>query len=364
MRITLVLRPDAGARPGGDIVQAEAIATYLAELGHQVSRDLDLAPCPACDLAFLFNLTRPEQTWLQAQALIRHRIPYALVPVYWDLEQAVPRPPPEDFRGWLRGVLPPALLERRRLVRHALDAAAAVGTGRALRLAGAGSSQSLCRQVLAAARWVLPNSEAEQSHLAERFALRPDQRWRVVRSGVWLDELDQVPRPETRRAAVFCAGALGPRKNQRALVRAARRLAVPVFLAGAPGIGCERYVRDLHSEAPANLHVLGHLPRSEVLSRMAATAVYVQPSFIETPGLALLEAAVLGCAVIAADCAPVREYLGGCARLIDPTDPDALAAAIGASLAGGVPPGQIEAMRQSCDWRAALEPLRHLLTEV
>lgn len=76
---------------------------------------------------------------------------------------------------------------------------------------------------------------------------------------------------------------------------------------------------------PANLEVHGRVERNEVDAWMAQASVYVAPSLYEPFGLAPLEAAFHGCALVLADIGSFRELWNGCARFFPPGDAAALA---------------------------------------
>jgi glycosyltransferase involved in cell wall biosynthesis len=67
---------------------------------------------------------------------------------------------------------------------------------------------------------------------------------------------------------------------------------------------------------------------------MSRAAVFASPSIYEPFGLAALEAAHAGCALVLADIPTYRELWEGAAAFVDPRDVDALAGALNALAAG------------------------------
>ena len=127
--------------------------------------------------------------------------------------------------------------------------------------------------------------------------------------------------------AVFSAGRLWDEgKNAVALDRAAEHLPCPVRLAGPTAGPNGARIAFAHAEA------LGTLGEAEVGHHLAARPVYAAPAFYEPFGLAVLEAAQAGCALVLSDIATLRELWDGAAVLVDPRDADALAAAFGGLL--------------------------------
>lgn len=108
-------------------------------------------------------------------------------------------------------------------------------------------------------------------------------------------------------------------KNVSALDRAAARLDVPVLLAGEAGDARPRHAR-----------LLG--PVADVAPLLARAAVFASPARYEPFGLAVLEAALAGCALVLADLPSLREVWDADALFVDPDDDEALATAIALAL--------------------------------
>lgn len=80
---------------------------------------------------------------------------------------------------------------------------------------------------------------------------------------------------------------------------------------------------------PRHLKVHGRVERAEVDAWMSRAGIYVAPSLYEPFGLAPLEAALRGCALVLSDIGSFRELWDGCAAFFPRGDADALAAVIG-----------------------------------
>lgn len=110
---------------------------------------------------------------------------------------------------------------------------------------------------------------------------------------------------------VFTAGRLWDRaKNVALLDRVAGRLVVPFHAAG-PTVGP-------HGEAIAlaNLHPLGCLDEAGLARRLAARPVFVSAARFEPFGLAVLEAATAGCALVLSDMPVFRELWADAALFV------------------------------------------------
>jgi glycosyltransferase involved in cell wall biosynthesis len=130
--------------------------------------------------------------------------------------------------------------------------------------------------------------------------------------------------PERRAAPfAFTAGRLWDEgKNLEALDRAAARLSLPVLAAG-PLDGPNG-----SSARPAHVRTLGRLSDEAIRSHLAARPVFVSVARYEPFGLAVLEAAQAGCALVLADIPTFRELWGGVAVFVPPDDAGAIAASL------------------------------------
>jgi glycosyltransferase involved in cell wall biosynthesis len=111
-------------------------------------------------------------------------------------------------------------------------------------------------------------------------------------------------------------------KGAELLDQVAARLSVPFHAAGAAAGPHGETVRLDH------LHLLGQLDSAALAQRLAARPVFVSAACFEPFGLAVLEAAAAGCALVLADIPVFRELWDGAALFVPPRAPDAYHAAI------------------------------------
>jgi glycosyltransferase involved in cell wall biosynthesis len=74
-----------------------------------------------------------------------------------------------------------------------------------------------------------------------------------------------------------------------------------------------------------NLVLLGELDQAAMAREYARAAVFISPALYEPFGLAVLEAAQSGCALLLSDIPSFRELWDGAALFFDPRDPVELA---------------------------------------
>jgi glycogen(starch) synthase len=122
---------------------------------------------------------------------------------------------------------------------------------------------------------------------------------------------------------VLSAGRLWDEaKNTGMLARVARRLPWSVRLAGpcAPG--------DAAAQPFAPALCLGPLGPAAIAAQYARAAIYAAPAYYEPFGLAVLEAASAGCALVLGDIPSLRELWSGAALFVNPRDEGQVAGAL------------------------------------
>jgi glycosyltransferase involved in cell wall biosynthesis len=144
--------------------------------------------------------------------------------------------------------------------------------------------------------------------------------------------------PGPKEDLVLAAGRVWDEaKNVAALVRIAPRLPWPVRVAGdahAPGADPTAPLSSPRDDRGVTF--LGRLSEEELARWLSRAAIFAHPARYEPFGLAALEAALSGCALVLGDLESLRERWDGAAVFVPPWDDDALAGAI-CGLAGDEP---------------------------
>src|SRR5919109_1845352 len=182
----------------------------------------------------------------------------------------------------------------------------------------------------------------------ERHYLRLWEKADRIPNGVDLASFPSLP----KRPVVIAAGRLwDAAKNLAALDAVAADLTWPVEISGTvehPESGAARF---------ANARLLGMLPPVDMARRLASASVFSAPAPYEPFGLAILEAAAAGCALVLGDIASLRETWDGAAVFVDPNDPSALRCAIGTLIANA---GQRYRVAAAAQQRAQRFTLRRM----
>lgn len=153
----------------------------------------------------------------------------------------------------------------------------------------------------------------------------------------------KVFRPKSRQEVAkartkFClpddyllfVGSMEPRKNIGLLMKALQicRSCIPLVLVGWEAWGEKGWLETARSQFPRRIFLLGYVDDETLASLYSGAAALVYPSLYEGFGLPILEAMACGCPVICSNAASMPEVAGGAARLVDPRNPEDLAAAI------------------------------------
>jgi glycosyltransferase involved in cell wall biosynthesis len=125
---------------------------------------------------------------------------------------------------------------------------------------------------------------------------------------------------ERKQAVILGAGRLWDKaKNLAAICAIAADIEWPIRIAGP--VGSEQ---GTIPDATAGCEILGEISRDELLRQMQSASIFVSPALYEPFGLAVLEAASAGCALVLSDIPAFRELWNGAAVFFDPRDRNAL----------------------------------------
>ena len=179
-------------------------------------------------------------------------------------------------------------------------------------------SRLVVPKVLAAARRVIAVSDFTRRELIELLGV-PDERIRVVPNAVAAEFEPGGAAADGRY--VLAVGTLEPRKNLPRLVDAVRRAGVELRVVGARGWG--------DVEVRGNgVRWLGEVPDDRLAELYRGALCVAYPSVYEGFGMPVLEAMACGVPVVTSAGGATEEVAGGAAVLVDPLDPDSIAAGL------------------------------------
>ncbi len=336
MRVLFQIRPNHADQSGGDTVHAVRTAEELRSLGVETDISGDLAPdLSPYDAVHLFNTELVEPTFRHVLRARAAGLPVVLTPIYW-------RAPLEDES--FDEVDRANLRERNAVMRDI---------------------------VFGLADALLPPTEVELEVIRAAFTPLP-RHVGIVPVGVDASYAEgEGERFCARhdlplRGFVLCVGRLEERKNQLRLIDACADLGAPLVLVGAEyqdrmsyAAACRERARDVG----ADVRFLSYVDDAEVVDAYAAARVHALPSLWETIGLASLEAAVAGCAVVTTQNCGVGEYLGDLAVYCDPESVDSIREAV-ATAFRAPPDDRLRECVSQLTWSRAAEKTRAVYDDV
>ena len=178
-------------------------------------------------------------------------------------------------------------------------------------------SRRYVHRVVAAARLVVAVSEFTRGELVEVLGT-PAEKVRVVPNAV-----SAGFSPEGARAEgdyVLAVGTLEPRKNLVRLAEAAELAGVELRVVGARGWG--------DVALPSHVKLAGPVGDEELAALYRGARCLAYPSLYEGFGIPIVEAMACGTPVVTSAGGATEEVAGGAAVLVDPLDPQTIAAGI------------------------------------
>lgn len=130
------------------------------------------------------------------------------------------------------------------------------------------------------------------------------------------------------RPYVLWTGTIEPRKNLPTLLKAFARVRSGVDLVLVGPRGWNEDLDALLAPVRSRVHVVGFVPPDALAPLYAGASVFCYPSLREGFGLPVLEAMAQGTPVVTSAGTSTEEVVGDAGRVVEPTDPVAVADAI------------------------------------
>lgn len=325
MKVLMQIRANIFTCPGGDTVQMQKTKEYLEKLGVKVDLSLELRPnLSEYDVVHLFNLTRVQETYIQVQNAVEQNKPVVFSTIYWPNSE-FEKIGGMGIRGFLGKVLSINQMESlKALIKFLLWGNHDEGT----RMLITHKYQDMQRYILEHVNVYLPNAMEEMEQIAIHLGYKAEaDKIIVVPNAIDTVYAKKALEQETKEFDeyadwIICVGRIDTRKNQIKLIQAIKDTDYKLLLVGKCSPGQKKYYKKVMEMIQGNPNIcyIGQIPNEKMYQLYKVCRVSVLPSWFETPGLASLEAAVMGCNIVVSPKGTTQAYFGDYAFYCDVMD--------------------------------------------
>lgn len=329
MKVLFQSRKTLFTVPGGDTTQILKTKAYLELLGVVVDISLELEPdLKDYDIVHVFNLTRPQELFLQVRNAKRQGKKVALSTIYVDYTEFEKK----ARGGWLQvlnNCLPTTTIEYCKVIARAI-LNREVNRGTLFYLLY--GHKHLQRKIMHMVDVLLPNSRSEMQRIVRSFGVL-DKQHEVVVNAVDVavfdyDKTTITPDLEQYRDCILCVARIEGLKNQLNVIRACQELPYKLVFVGKASANFHHYYAQCQSEAAENIHFLGQVPHEQLPQLYKLAKVHVLASWIETTGLSSLEAGVMRTNIVVTKKGDTEDYFQNFAYYCEPDDVASIRTAI------------------------------------
>jgi len=330
MKILLQSRTTLYSVPGGDTIQLLKTREYLEKRGVHADISVELEPdVTPYDLIHVFNLTRPQEIYLQTVNAKKQNKKVALSTIYASYSE-YDRYARNDIIGVLAKVLSPSQIEYLKVMARAVkNQEMNKGTLRCMVL----GFRPLQERILEMVDVLLPNSMSEMKRVSQDFRNAGNKQHVIVPNAVDRQVFDPgkaavLQENDAYKDCILSVARIEGLKCQLNLVRAMKQLPWPLVLIGKPAPNHHAYFDQIKKEAGSNVHIVGAVDHALLPQYYQAAKVHALVSWMETTGLSSLEAGAMGCNLVITDKGDTRDYFGDHAFYCDPASVGSIRSAL------------------------------------
>jgi glycosyltransferase involved in cell wall biosynthesis len=328
MKVLFQTRTNLFNAPGGDLVQMLKTKEFLEKKGIEVDISLEFEPnLDGYDIVHLFNLMEPQDIYLQMINAKKQNKKIVLSTIY-GLYTEFERKARGGFFQKVANFLSPYQIGYIKIVvKHFKEKRMHKGVYKMIYKGYYG----LMKEIVDNTSVFLPNSVSEMNRVASEFKLKEYKFFNVpnaIDKSVFSEENIQDNKFNQFQDCILCAARIEGRKATLNLVRAVKDTDYKLVLVGKESQNQKGYVDQVHNEAGKNVFFLGAIPHEDLRNLYKVAKVHALVSWMETPGLSSLEAAVMGCNVVATKKGDPYDYFEDYAFYCEPDDVSSIKKAI------------------------------------
>jgi glycosyltransferase involved in cell wall biosynthesis len=328
MKVLFQTRTNLYSAPGGDLIQMEKTKEYLEKLGISVDISLEFEPdLSNYDMVHLFNLMEPQDIYLQMINAKKQNKKIALSTIY-GLYTEFERKARGGLFQKLANVLTPYQIGYIKvIIKHFFEKRFHKGVNKMLYKGYYG----LMKEIVDNVDVFLPNSDSEMKRVQSEFKLKNFKYVAIpnaVDKSIFSEVENKNNQYEQFKDCIVCAARIEGRKSTLNLVKAVKKTNYKLVLVGKESQNQKKYVNQVRLEAGENVFFLGTISHSDLKDLYSVAKVHVLPSWMETPGLSSLEAAVMGCNIVVTKKGDTEDYFEDYAYYCEPDDVSSIKNAI------------------------------------
>jgi glycosyltransferase involved in cell wall biosynthesis len=328
MRVLFQTRTNLYDAPGGDLIQINKTKAYLEELGVTVAISLEFNPdLTDYDVVHLFNLMDPQDIYLQMLNAKKQNKKIVLSTIYGLYTEFERKARGGLFQKLANFLSPFQIGYLKIIIRHIKEKRLHKGVVKMIFKGYYG----VMKEIVDNTSVFLPNSHSEMKRVASDFKLKNYTYFAVPNA---IDKktftFNSVPSNayEQFKDCILCAARIEGRKGILNLIKAVNMTNYKLVLVGNESKNQKEYVDLVHKEAGENVFFLGAVSQESLSELYKVAKVHALISWMETPGLSSLEAAVMDCNIVVTKKGDTEEYFQDLAYYCEPDDVDSIQNAI------------------------------------
>lgn len=329
MKVLFQSRKTLFTAPGGDTTQILKTKEFLEKLGVTVDISLELTPdLTGYDIVHVFNLMRPQELYLQVKNAKKYGKKVALSTIYGPYEEYE-----KKARGGILQIINNLLsitqIEYLKVIaRLFLNFEVSKGTFVYL----INGHKRLQKKIVRMVDVFLPNSHSEMERVAKDFKLS-DYKYVAVANAVDINKFDynkvSIDKEfEKYKDCILCVSRIEGRKNQLNIIRACKDLPYKFVFIGKAGANFGKYHEQCIKEANDNTFFLGQIEHEKLPQFYKLAKVHILASWMETPGLSSLEAAVMRTNIVVTRKGDTEDYFKEYAYYCEPDNLESIKDAV------------------------------------
>ncbi|MFY7810547.1 MAG: glycosyltransferase [Flavobacterium sp.] len=327
MKVLFQTRINLFKAPGGDTIQILKTKEYLEKKGFEVDISLDFEPNLAeYDIVHLFNLMEPQDIYRQMVNAKKQNKKIVLSTIY-GLYTEFERNARGGLFQKLANLLNPYQIQYIRLIiKHFYEKRFHKGIYQMIWK----GYYNMLKEIAKNTDVFLPNSVSEMRRIENELKLKNYNFISIPNSidkSIFNDDLPSEKYSQYKDC-ILCAARIEGRKSTLNLVKAVKDTKYKLVLVGNESKNQKKYVEEVHKQAGENVYFLGAISHNDLKDLYKVAKVHVLASWMETPGLSSLEAAVMGCNIVVTEKGDTFEYFEDYAFYCDPNDYKSIRSAI------------------------------------